>query len=289
MADGNEALSVDQLSSIMSVANVSEYGLVKVLPDDVLDKYMNGGKGADNDSLELTEGSEFSFNTFGFTASCSGGVVTISGEATFGSMTISNGRSYVLFTLPSGYAPATNQSSTTNAAAVNYGYGNFRYIQLDCNEQGDVYFASMSNMSNAYSIRLNQPFTFPVVVEESVELDDGIYVVTVAQAIKYLSSIKDDSSGDDGGDSDTGNGKTLLFESSSGVTQCVIDLYGSYNTFVIELGRRGSSNVTDYMNGSVSSGSWSVNGYVYISNRNSSNMTLQSIEYDIYRVYGVNN
>lgn len=56
MADGNEALSVDQLSSVMSVANTSDYGFVKVMTDEQLDAYMNGGSGADNDDIPLEDG-----------------------------------------------------------------------------------------------------------------------------------------------------------------------------------------------------------------------------------------
>lgn len=55
MADGNEALSVDQLRDALLPASATQYGLVKVMTDDELDEYMSGVSGADNEDI-LTDG-----------------------------------------------------------------------------------------------------------------------------------------------------------------------------------------------------------------------------------------
>lgn len=223
MADGNEALSVDQLSSVMSVANTSGYGLVKVMTDEQLDAYMNGGSGADNDDIPLEQSDDIDYGSFGFKASCSNGTVSIQGDGDVNFQSMTRNRKYVMFVLPEGYRPS---SQVTTSRGVNVYYGGYPTYDVDLsvivNTNGEVYFTAQSNYDGVSSITLNSRITFDVQVSDSEE-PDGIYIVTVQQAIKYLDKI----SGSGGGSTDSDD--VVLYEGTASWSGDYYDIAGPMN------------------------------------------------------------
>ena len=250
MANESDVVSTSQLRSLMSPSSVESYGLVKVMTDEQLDEYLSGGSVADNDSITLGRGSDINYSSFGFAASCNGGTVTISGSSNVNHQSLTPGGKYVIFTLPRGYRPASIVSSR---CTVYYGTSGISTstLTLYIDTNGEAYFTHDDNRQSVAMIQLSN-VSFSANPEEAQE-PDGIYVVTVQQAIRYLSQI---SGGGSGGD------ETVLWEGDD--TQTTYMSYSEvngYSSLKIEVRYYGRT-VDDSFASPYSHGQRSANGYV---------------------------
>lgn len=194
MADGNEVVSVDQLTDISSSSSTVSYGLVKVMTDEQLDEYMNLGKDV---PFEFTNISRY-ITEFAVDGAYEDGVVTITGRF---SVEDSSPVSFVVATIPEQYRPSSSVSGTCSLN-VFYGYAPGTMTvdpdgSLTVSYSGD-FWLSAENISVTYQI------------DDGAEEPDGIYVVTVQQAVKYLGDI---SGGGSGGGSDSGG--VVLYEGTA--------------------------------------------------------------------------
>lgn len=187
MADGNEVLSIDQLKSMASTASVTSYGLAKVMTDEQLDAYLGAGSVADA-SFELTP-IDSHISEFNMTGKCVDGVVTITGSASTG-----NSGQYQLevATIPEQYRPLSNVTGSCQVVKFSYPWDEYDASivartdgTIFVSYYGDYSFKEVKNISISYSIGGN----------DSAEEPDGIYVVTVQQAVKYLGDMFGGGSG----------------------------------------------------------------------------------------------
>lgn len=178
MADGNEVVSVDQLTDISSSSSTVSYGLVKVMTDEQLDEYMNLGKDV---PFEFTNISRY-ITEFAVDGAYEDGVVTITGRFSVEGSPVS----FVVATIPEQYRPSSSVSGTCSLN-VFYGYAPGTMTvdpdgSLTVSYSGD-FWLSAENISVTYQI------------DDGAEEPDGIYVVTVQQAVKYLGDMFGGGSG----------------------------------------------------------------------------------------------
>lgn len=200
MADGNEVVSIDQLTDVASTSSTASYGLVKIMTDEQLDEYMNLGKDV---PFEFTNISRY-ITEFAVDGAYEDGVVTITGRFSVEG----SPASFVVATIPEQYRPSSSVSGTC-ILNVFYDYAPGTMTvdpdgSLTVSYSGD-FWLSAENISVTYQI------------DDGADEPDGIYVVTVQQAIRYLGNI---SGGGSGGGSDSG--VVVLYE---GTTD---PLYGKY-------------------------------------------------------------
>lgn len=172
MADGNEAVKVSQVSSISSTSSIDSYGVVKVMTDEQLDAYMNMGRAI---SFELTPASPY-ISTFDVNGQCADGVVTITGSCSTGD---TGGYSLNITTIPEGYRPTS--AVTGSCQVVTNGWPDTHNASVVANTNGIV---SVSYMSDAFYDVENISITYRI--DNGAEEPEGIYAVTVEQAIRYL-------------------------------------------------------------------------------------------------------
>lgn len=278
MANESDVVSTSQLRSLMSPSSVESYGLVKVMTDEQLDEYLSGGSEADNDSITLGHGSDINYSSFGFVASCNGGTVTISGSSNVNNQSLTPGGKYVIFTLPRGYRPASIVSSR---CTVYYGTSGISMstLTLYIDTNGEAYFTHDDNRQSVAMIQLSN-VSFSANPEEAQE-PDGIYVVTVQQAIRYLSQIS--------GGGDSGDNETVLWEGNASQTPYIIDVEGlnGYDEIKIEVQYYGQ-NIEDSFVPPYHSGQDSVSGYAQMLIVGNKNVYLQSnSRTSILKVIGV--
>lgn len=172
MADGNEAVKVSQASSMLSPSSTSSYGIVKVMTDEQLDAYMNMGKTI---SFELTKASPY-IRTFDVNGEYADGVVTITGSCSTGDTGQYN---LNITTIPEGYRPTSDV--TGSCQVVTNGWPDTHNASVVAHTDGSV---SVSYMSDAFYDVENISITYRI--DNGAEEPEGIYAVTVEQAIRYL-------------------------------------------------------------------------------------------------------
>ena len=175
-------------------ATTTAYGTVKLISDEDWEAYTSDPIGADSDSLDLSPGSDFTYSSFSFEASCSNGTVSISGSGSFSNKTIIANTYYELFSLPEGYAPSSEQ---THSVTMN-GYS--ATATVDTN--GVVTIRSSSRQFDIYRISFSTTWTFNVVTSEVPTFADNV-VLTVEQFKNLLSGgSSGGGSGESGGDTE---------------------------------------------------------------------------------------
>lgn len=171
MADGNEAVKMSQVSSISSTSSTNSYGVVKVMTDEQLDEYMNMGRVI---SFELTPASPY-ISTFDVNGQYADGVVTITGSCSTGD---TGQYSLNITTIPEKYRPT---SAVTGSCRVVTGWGSTHNASVVANTNGIV---SVSYDNDAFYDVKNISITYRI--DNGAEEPEGIYAVTVEQAIRYL-------------------------------------------------------------------------------------------------------
>lgn len=172
MADENETVKMSQVSSISSTSSTNSYGVVKVMTDEQLDEYMNMGRVI---SFELTPASPY-ISTFDVNGQYADGVVTITGSCSTGD---TGQYSLNITTISEKYRPT---SAVTGSCRVVTGWGSTHNASVVANTNGivsvsyngDDTFHDVKNISITYRI------------DNGAEEPEGIYAVTVEQAIRYL-------------------------------------------------------------------------------------------------------
>lgn len=172
MADGNEAVKMSQVSSMSSPSSTNSYGVVKVMTDEQLDAYMNMGRAI---SFELTPASPY-ISTFNVNGQCSDGVVTITGSCSTGD---TGQYSLNITTIPEGYRPTSDV--TGSCQVVIDSWSGTRNASVVVNTNGIV---SVSYGNDTFYDVKNISITYHI--DNGAEEPEGIYAVTVEQAIRYL-------------------------------------------------------------------------------------------------------
>lgn len=172
MVDGNEAVKMSQVSSMSSPSSTNSYGVVKVMTDEQLDAYMNMGRVI---SFELTPASPY-IRTFDVSGQYADGVVTITGSCSTGD---TGGYSLNITTIPEEYRPTSDV--TGSCQVVTNGWPDTHNASVVAHTNGIV---SVSYMSDAFYDVKNISITYRV--DNGAEEPEGIYAVTVEQAIRYL-------------------------------------------------------------------------------------------------------
>lgn len=181
-------------------ATTSVYGTVKLISDEDWEAYTSDPIGADSDSLDLSPGSDFTYSSFSFKASCSNGTVSISGSGSFASRTINANTNYELFSLPEGYAPSSEQ---THSVTMN-GYS--ATATVDTN--GVVTIRSSTRRTGINRISFSTTWTFDIVTSEVPTFADNV-TLTVEQFKNLIGG------GSSGGGSSSGGNSVVLFEGNS--------------------------------------------------------------------------
>ena len=199
MADGNEVLSVDQLKSMASAASVTSYGLVKVMTDEQLDAYL-GANVPEDGTVTIEKHNHISsyINTFKVTGKCVDGKVSITGEVEL--YNYIDAEYIAIVSEP--YRPLNKVTGTCRVFTYDYRWIDTS-ITIDTDGlvevTGGYQWDAIDNINISYSLK------------QEVEEPDGIYVVTVQQAVRYLGNI---SGGGSGGGSDSGG--VVLYEGTAG-------------------------------------------------------------------------
>ena len=205
MADENEVLSVDQLKSMASTASVTSYGLAKVMTDEQLDEYLGANVPEDGAVTIEKHNHILSYiNMFEVTGKCVDGTVSITGKVDLSHYIDAE---YIAI-VSEPYRPLNKVTGTCRVFTYDYTWRNTS-ITIDTDGlievTGGYQWDAIDNINISYSLK------------QEVEEPDGIYVVTVQQAVKYL---LDMFGGGSGGGSDSGG--VVLYE---GTTD---PLYGKY-------------------------------------------------------------
>lgn len=205
MADGNEVVSIDQLKSMASTASVTSYGFAKVMTDEQLDAYFGANVPEDGTVTIEKHNHILSYiNMFEVTGKCVDGTVSITGKVDLSHYIDAE---YIAI-VSEPYRPLNKVTGTCRVFTYDYTWRNTS-ITIDTDGlievTGGYQWDAIDNINISYSLK------------QEVDEPDGIYVVTVQQAIKYLGNI---SGGGSGGGSDSG--VVVLYE---GTTD---PLYGKY-------------------------------------------------------------
>lgn len=197
MADGNEVLSVDQLKSMASTASVTSYGLAKVMTDEQLDAYL-GANVPEDGTVTIEKHNHISsyINMFEVTGKCVDGTVSITGKVDLSHYIDAE---YIAI-VSEPYRPLNKVTGTCRVFTYDYTWRNTS-ITIDTDGlievTGGYQWDAIDNINISYSLK------------QEVDEPDGIYVVTVQQAIKYLGNI----SGGGSGGSDSGG--VVLYEGTA--------------------------------------------------------------------------
>lgn len=205
MADGNEVLSVDQLKSMASTASVTSYGLVKIMTDEQLDAYL-GVNVPEDGTVTIEKHNHISsyINMFEVTGKCVDGKVSITGEVEL--YNYIDAEYIAIVSEP--YRPLNKVTGTCRVFTYDYRWIDTSItIDIDglVEVTGGYQWDAIDNINISYSLK------------QEVDEPDGIYVVTVQQAVRYLGNI---SGGGSGGGSDLGG--VVLYEGT------VEPAYGTY-------------------------------------------------------------
>lgn len=199
MADGNEVLSVDQLKSMASAASVTSYGLVKVMTDEQLDAYL-GANVPEDGTVTIEKHNHISsyINSFEVTGKCVDGKVSITGEVEL--YNYIDAEYIAIVSEP--YRPLNKVTGTCRVFTYDY-----RWIDTSIT----IDTAGLIEVTGGYQWDAIDNINISYSLKQEVEEPDGIYVVTVQQAVRYLGNI---SGGGSGGGSDSGG--VVLYEGTTG-------------------------------------------------------------------------
>ena len=182
MADGNEVVSIDQLTDVASTSSTASYGLVKIMTDEQLDAYF-GANVPEDGTVTIEKHNYISsyINMFEVTGKCVDGTVSITGEVDLSHYIDAE---YIAI-VSEPYRPLNKVTGTCRVFTY-YGWRNTS-ITIDTDGlievTGGYQWDAIDNINISYSLK------------QEVDEPDGIYVVTVQQAIRYLGNISGGGSG----------------------------------------------------------------------------------------------
>ena len=183
MANESDVVSTSQLGSLMSPSSVESYGLVKVMTDEQLDEYLSSGGST---SFELTKLLSSYITEFAVEGTYEDGVVTITGRCSLDDSPTGFDGSLVVAKIPEQYRPSSSVSGTCKVTTYYAPYAGTVTVDPDGNltvTSTNIFWFEIYDISVTYRI------------DDGAQEPDGIYVVTVQQAVKYLGDMLGGGSG----------------------------------------------------------------------------------------------